>query len=191
MKTADLRAIAARSRPPDPKANMHRNSNQPVKHRRRLTDYLYYGVLGLCGLSVMGATLRALEDPETREARLIEAAQQEREAAVKRAEAERERAEQAKWDAKAARLDACTEVEGYAFVLSQDAVRAKLRAPSTASFPWSPTVSKHVGNCKFRVLAYVDSQNGFGAMLRTNYIATLHYEPDTERWRVGSVEFGS
>jgi hypothetical protein len=62
-----------------------------------------------------------------------------------------------------------------AIALAQQAVLRRLKAPSTASFPWSHseyTVAQYDSG-KWRVLGYVDSQNGFGAMLRLRWTVTM------------------
>ena len=191
MKAAELRAIATKggaadTRRPAPPSPPSPPADTPPR-RRGVGDVLYYGLLGSCGLMVLGAIGLVLESPEARDARLAEQARQEQARAVERQQAEVDAAKQAKEDAKLARLDACSSVEGQAFAVSQDAVRAKLKAPSTASFPWTPIQAQHTGDCKFQVLAYVDAQNGFGAMIRSNYMATLTYVPETKGWRVTAV----
>lgn len=70
--------------------------------------------------------------------------------------------------------------------LAEETVKKILKAPSTAKFPGSfisPfedwNISKN-GN-KFTVSSYVDSQNGFGAMIRSEF--TITYE-----WKDGTVK---
>ena len=57
---------------------------------------------------------------------------------------------------------------------SQDFVKKVLVAPATAEFPSCNEVTKKrlEGNT-YQVVGWVDSQNKFGAMLRTNYICTM------------------
>lgn len=72
-----------------------------------------------------------------------------------------------------------------AFVMSQTFVSRQLKAPSTAKFPYitdSGVSSVSLGECKFKVRAYVDAQNGFGAMIRTRYSADMEYLPDEDAW---------
>ncbi len=66
----------------------------------------------------------------------------------------------------------------YAYRLTQDLMKTYLKSPSTAKFSRFPTYSK--GNivdwgssCRYAIRSYVDSQNSFGAMLRTEYGAHL------------------
>lgn len=98
----------------------------------------------------------------------------EREAA-----AEQERAKQCGEDSSA-----------MAYVMSQQFVTDRLRAPATAEFPWSNEARvKPLGDCRFRVAAHVDSQNGFGALIRTHYTAVLIFTPESEMWEVEALDF--
>lgn len=68
---------------------------------------------------------------------------------------------------------------GLAYVMSQTFVRRSLASPSTAAFPSSAVRVERVGGCRFIIAAYVDSQNGFGAVVRTSYVASLEYLPNS------------
>ena len=61
-----------------------------------------------------------------------------------------------------------------AFIISQQFVTNRLKAPSTAKFP---TLAKssvmELGDGRFKVVSYVDSQNSFGAMMRNNYVCVV------------------
>lgn len=76
----------------------------------------------------------------------------------------------------------CTGQRSMAFAQTQDHVRRRLRAPSTAKFPWSDYHVTAYRDCTYEVLAHVDAQNGFGAMVRTNYVARMKVDPNTDRW---------
>jgi hypothetical protein len=92
----------------------------------------------------------------------------------KAAELEKARAEEAK----------CSD-EISAFVMSQEFVKDQLKAPSTAKFPWmsnSQVSVKYLGDCVYEISAYVDSQNSFGAMLRSRYYAKLQNRRGTDSW---------
>ena len=72
-----------------------------------------------------------------------------------------------------------------AFVMSQEFVTKKLKAPSTAKFPYTSDEGVNVvyqGECKHKILAYVDSQNSFGAMIRTKYYAEVQNKKGTDTW---------
>lgn len=79
--------------------------------------------------------------------------------------------------------DRCDDTIG-AFVMSQSFVKDALKAPSTATFPYSSsdgvTITK-ADNCSFVVKAYVDAQNSFGAKLRTNYAIKMR-RGDGDTW---------
>lgn len=73
-----------------------------------------------------------------------------------------------------------------AFVRSQTAVEKQLKAPSTAKFPYytddGVSVTK-LGTDKYRVNAFVDSENSFGAMVRVTYSVTIiSTGEDTYKW---------
>ncbi|PBC04838.1 hypothetical protein [Mesorhizobium sp. WSM3860] len=89
----------------------------------------------------------------------------------------------------AASHDDCTDTT-MAFVMSLKFVKDRLKAPATASFPWSSLdgVSTTVsGYCQFRVNAYVDSENSFGANLRSHYSMDLRYNQADEMWYAANV----
>lgn len=56
-------------------------------------------------------------------------------------------------------------------VAAQNAVKAKLKAPSTADFNPFPIIMRNKDNVTLN--GKVDAQNGFGAMIRSNYIVNL------------------
>ena len=65
-------------------------------------------------------------------------------------------------------LEAAATVEVHGFVMNG------LKSPSTADFPWDD-VSKMQERSAFtyELSSYVDSQNGFGTMIRTYYTAIV------------------
>lgn len=83
----------------------------------------------------------------------------------------------------------------WAWEHAKTLVRASLKAPSTAKFPtWE--WSKHVayrGDGVYEMHLPVDSQNSFGAMLRTDFYVTLRLkggEPHVPaNWKVEKFEF--
>jgi len=78
-----------------------------------------------------------------------------------------------------------------AFVMSQTFVKRKLKAPSTADFSYASSdgVSiTYLGDCKHRINAYVDAQNGFGAMIRMQYRAMVQNDKGTDNWRLLNLE---
>jgi len=80
--------------------------------------------------------------------------------------------------------------EPMAFIMSQAPVSDMLKSPATAEFPSSnaPGVSiQRIEDCKFRVSAFVDSENGFGAMIRSPYTAELIHNKEGGGWAVTSL----
>lgn len=76
--------------------------------------------------------------------------------------------------AESALIDAC-----------RDAVRARLKSPSTAQFPGNDRVEQ-TGKV-YRVFGSVDAQNAFGAMLREDYRCVANVDGDG--WSIYSVDF--
>ena len=61
-----------------------------------------------------------------------------------------------------------------AYFYGKEYVKRNLKAPSTAKFgSYGNSSVQHYTGCKFVVTGYVDSQNSFGAMLRSNYSVTM------------------
>lgn len=86
---------------------------------------------------------------------------------------------------KAQKAEQTCRSETMAYVMSQTFVKRHLKSPSTAEFPWmtDDNVSvSYLGDCTSLVVSYVDSQNGFGAMIRSKYAVKLKYNPDTDNY---------
>jgi len=71
-------------------------------------------------------------------------------------------------------------------------VEQQLKSPSSAEHPgifdnWG--VASKMDDCSYRVKSWVDSQNGFGAMIRSTYIAEMHGDSDEGTWRGRIVAF--
>jgi hypothetical protein len=77
---------------------------------------------------------------------------------------------------------------------AQSAVRNRLKAPRTARFPdctWSAQeyeIRADESRRLFYVFGYVDSENSFGAMLRTRWGVQLARNSDTGAWTVLRIE---
>jgi hypothetical protein len=66
-----------------------------------------------------------------------------------------------------------------AFVEAEHIVSGFLKAPSTAQFPsMSDATIEDLADNGFKVSSYVDSQNSFGAMLRSSWSVLFEYTPD-------------
>jgi len=74
-----------------------------------------------------------------------------------------------------------------AYNYAEDFVKQRLKSPDSAKFPgiWDGKrdhVTK-LGNREYRINSYVDSQNGFGAMLRTNWSCIIFFKGDNVGYR--------
>jgi len=65
--------------------------------------------------------------------------------------------------------------QSVAEVACENAVRANLKAPSTASFSSDAT---DAGHRKWTVSGFVDAENSFGAKIRTDYLCTVDITGD-------------
>lgn len=85
-----------------------------------------------------------------------------------------------------AKRDPCSDTT-MAFVMSQNFMKKRLKSPATASFP-SITAdgvrSVVLKPCEYRVDAYVDSQNSFGATMRTRYTAAVANPDGGRDWKL-------
>jgi hypothetical protein len=77
-----------------------------------------------------------------------------------------------------------------AFEMCKKSVRNDLKAPSTAKFrdyfgDQAPSVSG-TGDGPYTVISTVDSQNGFGAMIRSRFVCTAEYI-GSDQWSVSST----
>lgn len=75
----------------------------------------------------------------------------------------------------------------YAVEACRIAMTNSLKAPSTAKFPDDSTVKVSPGGgFNFLITSYVDAQNSFGAMIRTEYTCVL-VNPTGNTWNVTSL----
>ena len=129
---------------------------------------------------LQAAARRAEEERRERERE-----QERRDEAERQAEAERRRI---------AILESGPEGENCrdgiaAYVMSQEFIKERLKAPATAQFPSALSVqTSYLGQCRHLVRAYVDSENSFSALLRARYVATLHYNGGGI-WVLDGIEF--
>ena len=77
--------------------------------------------------------------------------------------------------------------DDYDITTAWQFVERGLRSPSTAVFP---QISEHKVYSLpdyengYEVHGYVDAQNGFGAMIRSNFICELYYDSESDNWRL-------
>jgi len=72
------------------------------------------------------------------------------------------------------------------YVQAQQFVRQGLKAPSTAEFPFDPISVGTDGNGLYQVESYVDSQNSFGAMIRSHWM--LNMRPVGDKWMLETMQ---
>ncbi|UQY33599.1 hypothetical protein K8U54_18020 [Pseudomonas fulva] len=78
----------------------------------------------------------------------------------------------------------CSETRAYG--AAQRIIERHLKAPSTADFPSSNSSQvkvTEVSKCKYRIQAYVDAQNAFGAKIRTPFSITVEGFPAKDEWQ--------
>ena len=78
-----------------------------------------------------------------------------------------------------------------AIVWGRMEIEERLKSPASAQHPrgWHNAKVEFIKDCHFEVTSYVDSQNGFGAMVRTFYTIETIYDPKKQSVKVLSVEF--
>lgn len=86
------------------------------------------------------------------------------------------------WKAENCTFDRSREIGLYV----QPIVKSGLKAPRTAKFPWDLS-GAYLGECRYRYSSWVDAQNGFGALIRTHYSATLILTPSG--WTLESLDY--
>lgn len=74
-------------------------------------------------------------------------------------------------------------------VMCQQFVEKQLKAPSTAKFPSSREwkIGHSAGTNEYSASSYVDSQNGFGAMIRSQISCDMTYDASTKMWTPRSI----
>jgi hypothetical protein len=76
-----------------------------------------------------------------------------------------------------------------AYIMMEKFVKEKLKSPKTAEFePISTITFKNEGNV-WAFVGYVDSQNSFGALIRTNFSIGMRYYTDNENWGLTTLIF--
>lgn len=79
-------------------------------------------------------------------------------------------------------------IKFHAYFNSQQCLKDLLKSPSTAEFPsGSEQFVTRIDDNTFIINSYVDSQNSFGAMLRTNFVCQVTLI-DNENYTCDSVK---
>lgn len=66
--------------------------------------------------------------------------------------------------------------KSLALIVSRDFVKQRLKSPSSAEFDESTNGVVQLNDSTFMVSSHVDSQNSFGAMLRSEYKAVIVFD---------------
>ena len=170
-----------------------------VKRSMSINAFTGYAVLFflLVGLLVVSKTNRdarlareeAALPPADRAALAAKRASEQ--ADLDKRKAERDRKQALENAAEAER--ACAQ-EVPAYVMGQEFVVKRLKAPSTAKFPYitdDGVQTQYVGDCTHKIVGYVDAQNGFGAMLRTRYYLKIKSNPQTDSWALLEIKINN
>jgi hypothetical protein len=74
-----------------------------------------------------------------------------------------------------------------AVTLGRSCVKEQLKAPSTAEFEFRSESLTFINDSTYTFTGPVDSQNGFGAMIRSNFTVTVEYFPSNDTYRCTDV----
>lgn len=82
--------------------------------------------------------------------------------------------------------------ETTAFIQCKNFVRDRLLAPASADFPFLEHAFWDMGNSTWVIKSHVDSQSGFGAMIRSSWYCKVQYVggnvSDQRSWRLLDLE---
>ena len=81
-------------------------------------------------------------------------------------------------DGKPTEIDAELEAQYY--------IQSLLKSPGTTDFRIAKTYD--YGDGEFSVESYVESENGFGGIVRTNYSCTVKFTPDGKKRTISNVK---
>lgn len=94
--------------------------------------------------------------------------------------------------AKSPQPKASRDLTTMAFIQCQDLVKGELISPSTADFPSFDFESNIAPDDLYIIRSYVDSQNGFGATIRTRWRCKVRYiggdEAAPSSWRLVDLQ---
>jgi hypothetical protein len=80
--------------------------------------------------------------------------------------------------------------ETTAFVMCQQYVKDRLRAPATADFPLTEYSTRKLSPVQFEIRSYVDSENGFGAKIRARWTCRVKsLDSSGDSWELIDIQF--
>lgn len=128
-------------------------------------EYIFSGVLGVVFLAFL---FWWNSDPSP-------------DALAKRAEQQALNAEQ--------RKDRDCKSETMHHVMSDKLIKERLKSPSTAKFSsYGESQAVYLGNCRVRHTGYVDAQNSFGAIVRSQYNSVTIYNQANGQYSLESLD---
>lgn len=74
-----------------------------------------------------------------------------------------------------------------AYVACKNYVEDQLKAPSTADWPFLPPYEPQLSGTTYTIRGYVDAQNSFGAMIRTNWTCKVRYNAPNKNYVLDSI----
>ena len=80
----------------------------------------------------------------------------------------------------------------YCYVAAKDYIKNLLVSPASAKFSTTPIIrskKESEGIFVYHIDSYVDSQNAFGAVLRTRFSVSVRYYKKQDKWVVYEYEF--
>jgi len=168
-----------------------------IEKEEKKTSFLFKLFVFICGMFILMLFIgKYVEDhatPEQKARWAAEKIEREQQRKIK----EKQKAKQKRIKAQKAFKTRCNQGT-MPFVMVQNAVKSRLKSPSSAKFPVleSKTVQyksevKGDTNCYYTVLGVVHAQNSFGAMLKTGFMSRITYFYKTKQWRVTFVELQS
>jgi len=81
-----------------------------------------------------------------------------------------------------------TMAEQDAFIMCLQFVRDRLKSPGSAEFPYSGEAQTSRNGDQFAIQSYVDSQNSFGASIRTRWTCTIRHIGN-DNWKLINLQF--
>jgi hypothetical protein len=83
------------------------------------------------------------------------------------------------------------DLSSAAFIICKNHITNRLKSPSTAVFQFLDYSSINLGQERYVVKSYVDSQNSFGAMIRTTFLCQLRFtgtdQADIRHWELEGI----
>lgn len=166
------------------KSNPNANTSKKVKPKlSKPFKIILFSLLSIIVLLLLAAFITAItstpEEIKARNERVREREQKEQ--LEEKAEKEKEQKEEEEKNRKHySKFDALSN--------TQSQIEEYLKSPGSAEFDSSTDGVIQVNDTTFTVKSYVDSQNGFGALLRTHYSCKIIFHPKTDTHNVENLK---